>query len=433
MKTSWLPALAITLAGVGMAQAQAPSIFSTASNTTPHADGQGTVHVIDSAPHAPAAVAESGPGCASGSCAVEAPCVEPGTLWGNVEYLLWWIRDSRAPIVIGTAPGSLANTNPFPPGSIMPFIGGGRNVDYQEHNGGRITLGTWLDCDHVWGVNAGYFQLEHKVRGAHAASSGDPILGPVFFDPTNSLETIILFSTPGERSSTADAFSNERLWGAEANVTMKTVRVFSSRTDLLFGFRYLNFDEGFTSTATTTITQGPPQDIGFGISVFDRFGTHNQFYAPQVGFVSDYKNGAWDINLGFRFAMGCMHETARIDGGTTFITPGQPDQHFVGGVLAQPTNIGHYEHNKFAVLPEVTLTLGYQVTNNIRAFFGYNYLYVSSLARAGSTIDTTVTPTQIHSLAAFDPNAPPATRPVFRFHGDDFWAQGLTFGAEIRY
>jgi hypothetical protein len=36
-----------------------------------------------------------------------------------------------------------------------------------------------------------------------------------------------------------------------------------------------------------------------------------------------------------------------------------------------------------------------------------------------------------------DLNAPPATHPIFCFHGDDFWAQGLTsarrFGIKLGY
>ena len=54
------------------------------------------------------------------------------------------------------------------------------------------------------------------------------------------------------------------------------------------------------------------------------------------------------------------------------------------------------------MVPELKLNFGYQVTQNIRAFIGYDLLYVSSMARLGNNMDRNVN-TQIPSVLGFTP------------------------------
>ena len=47
-----------------------------------------------------------------------------------------------------------------------------------------------------------------------------------------------------------------------------------------------------------------------------------------------------------------------------------------GGLLTVPgTNIGRFSQSRFAVVPEIGLNLGYQVTQRMKVFVGYNFLY----------------------------------------------------------
>ena len=119
------------------------------------------------------------------------------------------------------------------------------------------------------------------------------------------------------------------------------------------------------------------------------------------------------------------------DGGATFLDlPTGIVQRQPGGLLALPgSNIGRFSKDRFAVVPEVGLNLGYQVTESVRAFVGYDFLYLSDVVRAGNQIDTRVNTNQLQRpMVAGGPTAP-----AFTFNGSDFWAQGLNFGLEFRY
>ena len=100
----------------------------------------------------------------------------------------------------------------------------------------------------------------------------------------------------------------------------------------------------------------------------------------------------------------------------------------LGGLLAQPTNIGRYAFNDFAVAPEGTLNLGFQLTDGIRVFGGYTFMYWSNVTRAGEQIDLVVNGTQIGGQPLVG-----AARPAFVQRQNDFWAQGVNVGAEFRY
>jgi hypothetical protein len=99
-----------------------------------------------------------------------------------------------------------------------------------------------------------------------------------------------------------------------------------------------------------------------------------------------------------------------------------------GGLLTQATNIGRFEDDHFSFVYDSQAIIGYQVTDGIRAFVSYSYLWWTNVARAGDQIDLVVNSSQI----------PPGTltgaaRPVFVRHDSDFWAQGISFGLEVRY
>ena len=74
---------------------------------------------------------------------------------------------------------------------------------------------------------------------------------------------------------------------------------------------------------------------------------------------------------------------------------------------------------------------GYLVTNHIRAYVGYNFLYWTNVIRPGDQIDRVVDLT-------FVPNSIPVpfsgqNRPQPLFKQSDLWAQGLQFGLELRW
>jgi hypothetical protein len=77
----------------------------------------------------------------------------------------------------------------------------------------------------------------------------------------------------------------------------------------------------------------------------------------------------------------------------TFNGLGTP-QRFPGGYFAQPTNIGDFHRAVFAVVPEIGLNVGYDLTGWMTAFFGYTFLYTNNVARPGNQIDRSINPIQ---------------------------------------
>jgi hypothetical protein len=99
-----------------------------------------------------------------------------------------------------------------------------------------------------------------------------------------------------------------------------------------------------------------------------------------------------------------------------------------GGVLAVQSNIGHYRNSRFAVLPEVGVHAGYQLTPALRVFAGYTFVYLSDVVRAAEQIDLTINPNQLPPAV---PGGP--AQPAFQFQHTSFWAHGIQLGMELRY
>src|SRR5262249_15009375 len=109
-----------------------------------------------------------------------------------------------------------------------------------------------------------------------------------------------------------------------------------------------------------------------------------------------------------------------------------------GGLLALSSNSGHFERNRFAVVPEAGITVGYQVTDHLKLFAGYNFLFMSNVVRPGDQIDPVLNPHLIPNFIKTSPGAAggnnfPFRRPAFQFHETSFWAQGVTAGLEVKY
>jgi hypothetical protein len=96
---------------------------------------------------------------------------------------------------------------------------------------------------------------------------------------------------------------------------------------------------------------------------------------------------------------------------------------FEGGLLAQETNIGTFQQDRFSVVPEVGVTLGCNLTRQLRATVGYTFVYWNNVLRSGDQID--------RSLSQLPPEPPTGDhRPSVPMNVTDFWAQGMTFGLD---
>jgi hypothetical protein len=350
--------------------------------------------------------------------------------WASGEYLLWWIRDSHLPPLVTASPPASAGILGGP-GTVSLF--GGR-TDNEERSGGRFRAGYWLDSQQTFGIEGGYFFLGSRSVNftAGSAGAGSAVIGRPFFNVITGAEDAELVSVPGVLTGTVAVNLSSRLQGAELNGVCNLCCGCRGRVDLLAGFRYLELTEGLGVTENLTVVPGVPVLGGTAFQVHDQFNTRNRFYGGQIGARAEFWRGGLFVNVRGMVALGNTEQVVDVAGSTVIAPPGQVPTVANGGLLAQATNSGHFTRDQFAVVPEVGINVGYQVTQHLRAFVGYSFLYWSNVVRPGDQIDRAVNPTQLPlSTAAPLLTGPARPAPVLR--DTDFWAQGISLGVEFRY
>jgi hypothetical protein len=392
-------------------------------------------------------------------------CGPKSRAWLSAEYLLWWTKQSPEPVPLATsrAPGAAAVPGVPPPGALggsgTSVVLGGSPIDLGTRYGGRFTAGCWLDCERRLGVEAGYFLLPDRTVTRSTGTTGlrgSPVLGVPFFDVSGKLsgtgapgEAVSSPAGPGDGSpSLAGTFTlatSSALRGAEANGVYTFDEGGSLRVEALAGFRWVQLREDLTfSTARGALPGGPAALLGAFSDTVDAFGTRNDFYGGQVGARAEYAWGKLTARAAAKVALGATHQVADVNGANVTnlfaIAATGPTVTVPGGAFAQPSNSGRHARDRFAVVPQVDLSAGYDVTNWARLTAGYSLLYLSDVARPGDQIDRDINPTRTGlsaaQRAAGVPLAPAAVgpaAPAFSFRGSSYWAQGLGIGLELRY
>jgi hypothetical protein len=362
-----------------------------------------------------------------------------GSFWLRGEYLLWWIKDSRFPALVTTGtpgaaplPGALGQ-----PGTAVLF--GDSDVDNHERSGGRFTGGLWLSDDQAFGLEGGYFFLGSRSVRFDSLSTGasdTAIIARPFFDVISGTENSQLVAFPGLAGGDIHVSSSSRLQGAELNAVGDARGGGNFRVGLLGGFRFLDLAEGLGITETSRVNPAlSPDSPFFGgstIGISDQFDAHNYFYGGQVGARAEVRWGSLFVDVLAKVALGVSHEVVDVGGMTVITSPAGVAHATPAGFLAAPSNSGNFNRDAFAVVPEVDANVGYLLTDHVRAFVGYSFLYWSSVLRPGDQVDVRLSGIQIPTDTRFQPGAVAAhPAPVLRDTG--FWAQGVSFGVEFRY
>ena len=102
-----------------------------------------------------------------------------------------------------------------------------------------------------------------------------------------------------------------------------------------------------------------------------------------------------------------------------------------GGLFSGPSNQGVFERTRVSFIPEVNVKLGCEVGNSLRAWVGYDALYMQHVVRPGQQVSFTDIRTQLQ--VANTSTSFGVTQPVTILKDLDVWVQGLNFGVEVRY
>lgn len=356
----------------------------------------------------------------------------------GLEYLLWWTSGMNSPAVLTTGPVGVTGPSGRPGvvGAPGTQVLAGGDIGFGAGSGARISLGGWLSDDKVLGAEVSYLFIGQVTNSRTYTMDGLPGSAPLSLAFNNAQLGGTPDSTglalPGSFGGTASLGTASDLQSFEANLPVRLFTGDRWRLDGLTGFRWVILDE-YTNLTTYS------RDIASPVYLMttDHFGTTNNFYGGQLGLRSTGQFDRWTVQYYGKVALGATASDIKIAGtalsnqfsGSPGAALGYP-----GGYLAQPTNEGNFRDANFAVLPEVGMNVGYDVTARLNLFVGFSAFYLSQAARSAEQISPLVNPSQspaftnVNSTALVGQAAPLPTLDI-----GNFWAYGLNFGGQFKW
>jgi hypothetical protein len=372
-----------------------------------------------------------------------------------LDYLLWWVKGAPLSVpLVTTGPESTTDgiikrsqTTILYGAPSGPAVGGNDTQNFDGLSGARLTLGYWLDDAHRFAVEAGGFALQQGSAGfdMQSNSTGSPALVIPMYNAflylpegrcgppsqrgcgTGVGEDRAPVALPDELAGSVSISNTLQLWGLHANAVENVIRTPTWDVSALGGFRYLNLSEDFNMSSTITGIAGTPFAGQFGFTV-DNFATRNQFYGALLGLRAFGRYGPFSLESTLTAGLGFNHETIGIDGSysaNNFFTTSGPY-----GIFATPANSGSSSSNKFSVVPEAQIKLGYDITPTIRLTVGYDIIYVSNVVRPTDQIDRNLSKGQFYQE---DPYSTSLAYPQRLNRSTDFYAQGVSVGLAARF
>jgi hypothetical protein len=461
MKFRFAAALAVLFAGVGLAAAQGPPPPMLGSAVPP-------------------------PGAAG--CLPAAPTLPPEAFYDNTggnlvytgaDYLLWKVRGFKLPSTVTAVPvgliavdvSDLFTADPAVPGvpgqQVTGFVPISINSQGQFSqvssdpgfmNGARITLGTWTDPTHAFGIEASAIILERGIDNQVVTTANQ---SNQFILNTGLQRTVFLVQPPAEPTvlRTFGVFVNREtagsiglttatsLYGGEVNLRGVGMKIGNFDFGTLAGVRYVMFKDEVSAFNNVRFFQPagiPPtqadataslsRDLTF--TTVDRVRIWNNFVGPQVGFDMDAKFASFFINARLKGAVGPVFQTGKVSSSTTVVNndvgrPSPAGLASAGGLLSGPGDAGEHNRTRYGFVPEVNLKVGYQVLNGLRIYAGYDGIYLGHMARAGVSTTTNSLTTTVTTPGGT--NMSGASQPAFRLAEQDAWVQGLSMGFELLF
>jgi hypothetical protein len=380
--------------------------------------------------------------------------------YGSLEYLGWWVKGAPLSVpFVSTGPistthhGWLSSSD----STILygaPFgvaKGGNDTQPFSMFSGGRLTLGYNLDESHRYAIEASGFALQNNSAGfsIQGNQNGEPIINiPVYnttpytpggrpggLPPAEDGLPASLPSDPDRFDSNAGVFTGRvkisnslQLWGTSLAGVDTFYRTPSWEISGLAGFRYVQLAEKFHLYYESLGISGA-YSSQFG-TANDIFQTQNGFYGSSIGVRARYLYGPFSVEAAASVALGASREVLNVNGGFAVINFQGPMRTGPEGVFAQPANEGQFSATRFAIVPEVQLKLGYNITPAMLVTIGYDFLYDSNVIRPTDQIDRNIPKGQTFLQGG---NFVSATSPARLFRSTDFFAQGITVGLTYRF
>ncbi len=343
--------------------------------------------------------------------------------WVQLDYLAWTVKGDHLPALVTTGTTGVLGA----PGTTVLF--GNADVNDGWRSGGRLQAGYWFDQARTRGIEASVFALEGASTGFAAASNpaGSPVLARPFFDPTLNAQSAMFVAAPGIAAGAITVGETSRLYGAGALYRQSLGTWAGEKISGLVGYRYLHASDKLDiATSSTSLSIIFPPGTTFAAN--DSFEASSDFHGLDLGLVGEFERGPWTFEWRAKVALGVDVNDAQIRGSSS-VTVGGVTTTSVGGLLALSSNIGSYSQARFAVVPDLELKAGYQLTPQLRLVAAYEVLYWTGVQRAGGLIDLTVDPNLIPPGGGG--GGPQRPQPVF--DTTSLLAQGFSLGARYSF
>ena len=421
----------------------------------------------------PAPGGPGGPGGAGGLGYGAAP-----RWWVDGEYLLWFNKGQplRAPLLTTSA---AADMGVIGQASTTVLVGQER-IGYNALSGMRLKAGFFGDADRRVGFELGGWFTEDKLRSESFGNAGNTAGIPVLARPivdVNQTSAAVVLSGPGIGGASAVVSTRNSSFSIEPVGVWNLYRSAPGcRTawsvDFLAGYRFLELRENLEVVTNTTLNSGlvtpvfatgpfgivtlvgavpvPSTTVVGGVTVVspttvnvvDSFRTFNHFNGATLGLRSEARYGVVTTSSFVKVSLGNMHQRLEVSGSTSFADAGstfgtlvtRPPQvgSSVGGVLANASNIGRYNDDRFSAITEVGGTMGVALTSGLTGYVGLNLLYIPEVIRPGGQATNVVSSAAIPFSSSFGA-AGGVRAPRMIFDQDDYWLGGVSFGLRLSY
>ncbi len=357
--------------------------------------------------------------------------------YGQVDMLFWWAKGNNVPALVSTSPDGTAR----PDAGVLGRPGtevlhGGGSIDGNYRPGLRFVLGYWLDDCQTLGVDATWFSLGDGANSGnyYAQSVGtplSPILARPFFNVLSGQQDSQLVAFPNVVEGDIQVATSSEMHSLSVLLRRNVWQECRNRIDLVGGYRYFRYREGLSIHEHLNVTEpGGGVAVGTTFDILDVFSTENDFHGGELGLSTVFDRGNWSLDVLTKVALGNMHQNVNIDGVNVVAPPNQAPLPGHGGFLALSTNMGGYNRNEFAVLPELDMNLRYCVSERLSLALGYSLLWITNVQRSGDQIDVGVNVSQLPANGNTLIGDP---RPAPQLADTTMWVQGINLGLVWEY
>ncbi len=358
---------------------------------------------------------------------------EPYRWWLSGEYLLGFTRSASLPPVVSTGPVQSAG--------ILSAGGtplGAGPQDFGGVSGFRVSGGVWLDSCRAYALDWGVFFLpRQQITNTFSGTPGQVLARP-FFDTALNVENSRRIDSPGLFAGSVTTATRSLFWGGEFGARVRVIETPTLSLEHLFHFRYYALEESFAAEDQSSALAGGVVTFNgqaFGpparVRVNDFFSVQNRFYGGSGGLRLMWTPGRWEVRVDGRMAVGAMQQNLTIEGTTRLENAGGTATTRPGFYTAAqvPNRFTNY---RFSLAPDVQARVGYRLTDWLTVSAGYQFLYLTNVARPGDQISRRLNTGQIPSSQSFGAAAPglPALPNVV---SSDYWMHGLTAGLMLTF